>query len=184
MLISSSFMHAMAFAPEGLSGSGKAAPGKSAPPEPTTPEPPAGDGLAALKVELAAAIAERDAARAELTDILEKTDRELNAMSKELDGMKAIAAKKAELESALAINGAPADARISNARAERVENVEMIASERGFYGSRLIAAGEKFMFTGIPGMWMVPATAPNAAEIAAEAKARNAGSYQGQNKVL
>lgn len=39
----------------------------------------------------------------------------------------------------------------------RVENMAMLAIERGYANGRRIEVGEPFTYTGIPGKWMVPA---------------------------
>lgn len=137
-----------------------------------------------FEAELKAMQAERDAARGEvanLTDALNKADETLDELSREADAAKAEA--KAATEAAA--KAAPfVDTKISNAKADPVTDVEMYATERGYYGGRIIAAGEKFVFSGVPGMWMIPVADPKSAEAVADAKARNASAYQGAAKAI
>ena len=139
-----------------------------------------------FEAELKATQVERDAARgevAELTGALDKADEKLDELSREADAAKAEA--KAATEAAAKVESAAfVDTKISNSKADPVVAVEMYATERGYYDGRIINAGEPFVFSGIPGMWMIPANDPKSAEAVADAKARNASAYQGAAKAI
>jgi hypothetical protein len=60
----------------------------------------------------------------------------------------------------------------------RLNQVRVVATERGYYGGAIREPGDSFVFTGIPGVWMRPETAEekklrNVAEAEQTAKAKN-----------
>ena len=143
--------------------------------------------LKAMQAKLDATQVERDAARgevAELTGALDKADEKLDELSREADAAKAEA--KAANEAVAKVENAVAfvDTKISNSKADPVKDVKMFATERGYYDGRIINAGEPFVFSGVPGMWMIPADDPKSADAVADAKVRNASAYQGAAKAI
>ena len=184
-LMIASALPVIAFAaPDAASGAGA---GKASGKEPAAPDPVALE-LADLKAQLAAANDALKAKDAELETVMNTTDDQLDAMSKDIDALKAElkAREAAAVENAAAVSvaGAFPESKLSNAKAEPVKDKEMYALERGYDGSRIIDAGEKFTFTGIPGMWMIPADHPDAKDILSGVKERNASAYMGQAKNL
>ena len=180
MIASALSLSGIAFAaPDAASGAGKAS-GKE--PDPVALEP------AELKAKLAAANDALKAKDAELETIMNTTDDQLDAMSKDIDALKAeLKARDAITDTgdgAISVGGKFPESKLSNAKASPVKDKEMYALERGYDGSRAIEAGEKFTFTGVPGMWMIPADHPDAKAILSGVKERNASIYMGQAKNL
>ena len=186
-LMTASALPVIAFAaPDAASGAGA---GKASGKEAPAPDPVALE-LADLKAQLAAANDALKAKDAQLETVMNTTDDQLDAMSKDIDALKAElkAREAAAVEKLLTATdlsaGAFPESKLSNAKADAVKDKEMYALERGYDGSRIIEAGEKFTFSGVPGMWMIPADHPDAKDILTGVKERNASIYMGQAKNL
>lgn len=110
--------------------------------------------LKKLREEVAALAKEKDAAlkaAADFESIVDKAEAETEAMRDEMLGLKIQV-------SAHRVNFGFDPLLLDKPAARKVENEEVVATARGYDGKSVRDAGDRFMFTGVVGSWMVLAS--------------------------